>query len=62
MTDYRPARVNADRLTCACCTRVFAAGHVPAPDINGPYAGRLLCRDCRHALAYSDQYHRAPLF
>lgn len=60
MTEFRPARPNADRLKCTCCKRTFAAGHVPAPEVTGPYIGRLICRDCRHALSYSDQY-RLPV-
>lgn len=54
MTDsheWRPRRPNSARLKCSCCDRVFAAGRVPAPEKFGPYAGRLLCRDCRHGLA-----------
>ena len=53
MTDpreWRPRRPNSARLKCGCCDRVFAAGQVPAPEKFGPYAGRLLCRDCRHGL------------
>jgi len=49
--EWRPRRPNSARLKCSCCDRVFAAGRVPAPEKFGPYAGRLLCRDCRHGLA-----------
>lgn len=48
--EWRPRRPNSARLKCSCCDRVFAAGRVPAPEKFGPYAGRLLCRDCRHGL------------
>ena len=50
-SEWRPRRPNSARLKCSCCDRVFAAGRVPAPEKFGPYAGRLLCRDCRHGLA-----------
>lgn len=50
MNDFYPTRPNAERLRCACCGRVFAAGHIPGPEVSGPYMGRLLCRDCREVL------------
>lgn len=59
--DYRPARRHPDGLKCACCLRVFNNRGTPAPMTHGRYAGRLVCRDCRDALAEGDNY-RTPLF
>lgn len=53
-TEFRPPRPNGQRIKCALCTRVFAAGHIPAPMIGGRHDGALVCRDCRRALEVQD--------
>lgn len=49
LIEDRAPRPDPDHRCCWGCGRVFAAGYVPARDSQGPYAGRLICRDCRAA-------------
>lgn len=58
MTDWKPSRPDPEHRKCSICVRVFA-GFAPAPDAQGPYAGKRVCRDCRELL---DGIPPNPLF
>ena len=41
--EFRPSRPDPEHRKCSRCRRVFTAGTVPVPTVDG----LLICRDCR---------------